>query len=106
VSVWVFIPYFRRKRSMRPAVSTSFCLPVKKGWQFEQISTRISLAVERVTNSFPHAQWTRINLYSGWMSGFMGRGTIARSPACVYWLGPRPGARAKWSMRAGPRSRR
>src|ERR1022692_3675966 len=32
--------YFRLKRSMRPAVSSSFCLPVKNGWQFEQISTR------------------------------------------------------------------
>ncbi len=32
--------YFLVKRSTRPAVSISFCLPVKKGWQFEQISTR------------------------------------------------------------------
>ncbi len=29
----------RRKRSTRPAVSISFCLPVKKGWQAEQISS-------------------------------------------------------------------
>src|SRR5262249_49592581 len=34
--------YLRRKRSTRPAVSTSFCLPVKNGWQLEQISTLIS----------------------------------------------------------------
>jgi hypothetical protein len=34
-----FLPYFLWKRSTRPAVSTSFCLPVKNGWQFEQIST-------------------------------------------------------------------
>lgn len=27
----VFLPYFLWKRSMRPAVSTSFCLPVKNG---------------------------------------------------------------------------
>src|SRR6266478_415032 len=42
--------YFLVKRSTRPAVSTSFCLPVKKGWQFEQISTRSMspLMVERV----------------------------------------------------------
>ena len=34
---------------MRPAVSINFCLPVKNGWQEEQISTRISpLWVERV----------------------------------------------------------
>src|SRR6516225_544448 len=36
-----FSAYFFWNRSTRPAVSTSFCLPVKKGWQFEQISTRI-----------------------------------------------------------------
>jgi len=44
------LAYFFWKRSTLPAVSTSFCLPVKKGWQFEQISTRsISpLMVERV----------------------------------------------------------
>jgi hypothetical protein len=33
------LPYFFWNRSTRPAVSTSFCLPVKNGWQFEQIST-------------------------------------------------------------------
>jgi hypothetical protein len=32
------LPYFWRKRSTRPAVSTSFCLPVKKGWQLAQMS--------------------------------------------------------------------
>src|SRR5579859_4827685 len=31
--------YFFWNRSTLPALSTSFCLPVKKGWQFEQIST-------------------------------------------------------------------
>src|SRR5262245_2935115 len=31
--------YFFVKRSTRPAVSISFCLPVKNGWQLEQIST-------------------------------------------------------------------
>ena len=30
--------YFFWNRSMRPWVSISFCLPVKKGWQFEQMS--------------------------------------------------------------------
>jgi hypothetical protein len=34
----VCLPYFWRKRSTRPAVSTSFCLPVKKGWQAAQMS--------------------------------------------------------------------
>jgi len=32
------LPYFWRKRSTRPAVSTSFCLPVKKGWHWAQMS--------------------------------------------------------------------
>jgi hypothetical protein len=52
--------YFFVKRSTRPAVSISFCLPVKKGWQFEQISTRnISpLMVERVGKVLPQAQCT------------------------------------------------
>src|SRR5690348_4591744 len=42
--------YFFWKRSTRPAVSISFCLPVKNGWQLEQISTRSNspLCVERV----------------------------------------------------------
>jgi hypothetical protein len=51
-------PYFWRKRSTRPAVSTSFCLPVKKGWQFEQMSVWISAVVERVTNVLPQAHFT------------------------------------------------
>ena len=42
-------PYLRLKRSTRPAVSISFCFPVKKGWQLEQISTRISFFVDRVS---------------------------------------------------------
>src|SRR5712691_8932342 len=52
--------YFLVKRSTRPAVSTSFCLPVKKGWQFEQISTRSMspLMVERVWKVWPQAQCT------------------------------------------------
>ena len=57
------LAYLRRKRSTRPAVSISFCLPVKNGWQFEQISTWISpLWVDRVVNELPHAQSTRVSL--------------------------------------------
>ncbi len=42
--------YLRRKRSTRPAVSIIFCLPVKNGWQLEQISMWMSpLWVERVS---------------------------------------------------------
>ena len=57
------LAYLRRKRSTRPAVSNSFCLPVKNGWQFEQISTPMSpLWVDRVVNALPQAQWTRTSL--------------------------------------------
>jgi hypothetical protein len=50
---------------MRPAVSTSFCLPVKKGWQAEQISTLMSLMVERVSIIFPQAQVIFVISYLG-----------------------------------------
>ena len=43
---------------MRPAESTSFCLPVKNGWHLEQISTRSSFLVEPVVQVSPQAQWT------------------------------------------------
>jgi hypothetical protein len=33
------LAYLRLNFSMRPAVSMSFCFPVKKGWHWEQIST-------------------------------------------------------------------
>ena len=57
-AAWAAFSYLRWKRSTRPAVSMSFCLPVKNGWQFEQISTRIRFAlyVERVLNALPQAQ--------------------------------------------------
>src|SRR5581483_10852850 len=74
-----FLPYRLLNRSTRPAVSTSFCLPVKNGWHAEQISTcRSSLRVERVLNGSPHAQVTVISLYSGWIPGF-----ISSSPDIV-----------------------
>jgi hypothetical protein len=50
--------YFWRKRSTRPAVSISFCLPVKNGWQAEQMSVWISPMVDRVWNVFPQAHRT------------------------------------------------
>jgi hypothetical protein len=46
----------RWNRSTRPAVSMNFCFPVKKGWHFEQTSTRMSCLVERVWMTSPHAQ--------------------------------------------------
>src|ERR1700704_3050380 len=56
----VCAPYFLVNRSTRPSVSMSFCLPVKNGWQLEQISTRrvSPLIVERVGNVCPQAQCT------------------------------------------------
>ena len=54
LGVW----YFWRKRSTRPAVSTSRCLPVKNGWHSAQTSVWISAIVERVSNVLPHAHFT------------------------------------------------
>src|SRR5690606_23780490 len=54
----VLVPYFWRKRSTRPAVSISFCLPVKNGWQAAQMSRWISSLVDRVWNVLPHAHRT------------------------------------------------
>ena len=50
--------YFWRNRSTRPAVSMSFCLPVKYGWHLAQTSTWITGTVELVTNVFPQAHCT------------------------------------------------
>lgn len=51
-------PNFLLNRSTRPAVSTNFCLPVKKGWHWLQMSTLIFGSVLRVVNVLPQAQWT------------------------------------------------
>ena len=57
------LAYLRRKRSTRPAVSSSFCLPVKNGWQAAQISTLMSpLWVGGSVKVLPHAQCTRTSL--------------------------------------------
>src|ERR1700682_4083291 len=47
-----------RNRSTWPPVSTIRCVPVKNGWQTEQISVLSSLCVEPVVNVFPHTQAT------------------------------------------------
>jgi hypothetical protein len=65
-------PYLLRNRSTRPAVSTSFCFPVKNGWQTLQMSVWISAWVERVWNVFPQAQRTVAVAYCGWISVFIG----------------------------------
>jgi hypothetical protein len=63
---------FWLKRSTRPAVSSSFCLPVKNGWQLEQTSRWIASRTDRVWNVFPHAQMTVVVAYTGWISAFTG----------------------------------
>jgi hypothetical protein len=53
-----FFAYFLLYRSTLPAESTSFCRPVKNGWQAEQISIFRFPAVERVSNVFPQTHVT------------------------------------------------
>jgi hypothetical protein len=64
------LPYFCRNRSTRPAVSTSFCFPVKNGWHAEQMSVWISALVERVWKRLPQAHVTFAVAYSGWILAF------------------------------------
>jgi len=45
--------YLLLKRSTRPVVSTSFWVPVKNGWQAEQISTERFLEVVFVLMTLP-----------------------------------------------------
>src|SRR5207247_1982777 len=66
-----FSPYFFLNFSTRPAESKSFCFPVKKGWQLEQISTWILPTVERVSTTHPQAHVIVAFLYSGWIPAFM-----------------------------------
>src|SRR5690349_21297120 len=75
----------------------SFCLPVKNGWQLEQISRRSSwFFVERVVHVAPQAQWTLTILYSGWIPGFM---ALLRN---TYLRASRPERQAGRSDRDGP----
>src|SRR6266403_775230 len=65
--------YLRWNFSTRPVVSTNFILPVKNGWQAEQISTVMFFLVLRVVNLLPQPQVTVASSYFGWMSFFMAR---------------------------------
>ena len=65
--------------STRPPVSTSFCLPVKNGWQFEHISTWIFSFVEPVAITLPHAQVIVVCLYSGCIPSFISAFSSFRS---------------------------
>ena len=62
--------------STRPPASTNFCLPVKKGWHLEQISTFISFSplgfVERVVTHSPQAHLIVTSSYLGWIPCFIG----------------------------------
>ena len=70
---WTYFAMLRRflNLSTRPPASTNFCLPVKNGWHFEQISTRISPLVDFVLITSPHAQLMVHSLYSGWSPSFI-----------------------------------
>src|SRR4029079_5210739 len=57
-------------RSTRPSVSSSFCLPVKNGWQLEQISRCSSGLVDRVFQVVPHAQRASTSKYLGGIASF------------------------------------
>ena len=72
----------RRKRSTRPAVSTSFCLPVKNGWQAEQISTTEyrPCAWSASQTALPHAHLTLVtSIHPG---GFFSFGIC---DSCLFW---------------------
>src|SRR5262249_6397126 len=71
-------PYFFWNASTRPAVSTPFCRPVKKGWQFEQIATRRFGVVERVWMVAPQVQVIAVSAYGGCRSVFMCASTSER----------------------------
>jgi hypothetical protein len=66
-----FLPYFFLNRSILPAVSRNFCFPVKKGWQLEQISTRISFWVLLVSKVAPQAHLITVSKTSGWIPFFI-----------------------------------
>ena len=51
-------------------------MPVKNGWQAEQISTWMVGTVDRVSMVLPQAQTMAAFWYCGWMPSFMRRRTI------------------------------
>src|SRR5205814_2354002 len=57
--------YFFWNFSIRPVVSMYFILPVKNGWQAEQISTVMFFLVLRVENLLPQPQVTVAVSYLG-----------------------------------------
>src|SRR5688572_20427526 len=67
---YALLAYRRWKRSTRPAVSISFCLPEKNGWHALQISRRTSSLVEWVSKVLPQAHTTVTMCIVGWISFF------------------------------------
>ena len=58
--------------SMRPATSSIFSCPVKKGWHCEQISTSITGLVEPTVKAAPQEQVTfAFAWYAGWIPDFI-----------------------------------
>ena len=78
-----FFAYFLLYFSTRPAESTNFCRPVKNGWQLEQISSRKSPMVERVSNVLPQTQDTVAFLYSGWIPGLIVATSFLSEELCI-----------------------
>src|SRR5579871_779716 len=80
--------YLRWNFSTRPVVSTYFILPVKNGWQAEQISTVMFFLVLRVTNLLPQPHVTVASTYSGWMPDFMILSVVGNQ-TCIVEKGER-----------------
>jgi len=87
--------YFFVKRSTRPAVSNSFCLPVKKGWQFrtdfdaQQSALDRGASRERVPASAVHRYGMVVRMNIGFHGGLLPSGRSARSPVRAPELQPR-----------------
>ena len=76
--------------STRPPASTNFCLPVKNGWHFEQISTLISPPlVDLVTTLAPQAQEIVHSSYVGCSPSFMFFTSVNGPVAHFSWLSSR-----------------
>src|SRR3989338_1866905 len=79
--------YLRRNFSTRPAVSTSFCVPVKNGWHFAQMSMWRLGDVERVWYTAPHVHVIVHSTYSGCIPSFIGNSPTVDGVQCtVYGL--------------------
>jgi hypothetical protein len=76
------VPYFFRNASIRPAVSTLLCRPVKNGWQLEHTATRTLGTVERVCTVAPQVHVIFVSMDAGWCAIFIGPPLTAAFSAC------------------------